>query len=59
MNDLPDGAVDAHVAQAEKLPSVLSGMHLYPVDGAVHRRTKDAARVGLPRRRLVDGDLWS
>ncbi|MFZ0604288.1 MAG: BBE domain-containing protein [Roseiarcus sp.] len=46
VNDLPDAAVDAHVAQAEKLPTVLSGMHLYPVDGAVHRQTKDSASWG-------------
>jgi hypothetical protein len=39
---LPDAAIDAHLANAAKLPSVLSGMHLYPIDGAVHRSKKDA-----------------
>ncbi len=39
---LPDAAIDAHVAHGAKLPSVLSGMHLYPIDGAVHRPKKDA-----------------
>jgi hypothetical protein len=39
---LPDAAIDAHLANAAKLPSVLSGMHLYPIDGAVHRPKKDA-----------------
>jgi FAD binding domain/Berberine and berberine like len=39
---LPDAAIDAHVANAAKLPSMISGMHLYPIDGAVHRPTKDA-----------------
>ncbi len=39
---LPDAAIDAHVANAAKLPSLLSGMHLYPIDGAVHRPAKEA-----------------
>jgi FAD/FMN-containing dehydrogenase len=39
---LPDAAIDAHVEHAGKLPTVLSGMHIYPIDGAVHRRKKDA-----------------
>jgi hypothetical protein len=34
---LPDAAIDAHLEQAEKTPSELSLMHLYPIDGAVHR----------------------
>ena len=46
MKELPDAAVDAHLAHAAKLPSVLSGMHLYPVDGAVHRQKKEAAAWG-------------
>jgi FAD/FMN-containing dehydrogenase len=46
VNDLPDAAIDAHIAHATKLPSVLSGMHIYPVDGAVHRRQKDTTAWG-------------
>lgn len=38
---LPDEAVEAHLAQAAKTPSELSLMHLYPIDGAVHRVSKD------------------
>ena len=38
---LPDEAIDAHIAQAAKTPSELSLMHLYPIDGAVHRVGKD------------------
>jgi hypothetical protein len=34
---LPDAAIDAHIEQAAKTPSELSLMHLYPIDGAVHR----------------------
>src|SRR6516162_4243591 len=30
-------AIDAHLAQAANSPSELSLMHLYPIDGAVHR----------------------
>ena len=38
---LPDAAIDAHLEQAAKAPSELSLMHLYPIDGAVHRVGKD------------------
>jgi len=38
---LSDKAIDAHLAQAEQVPSELSLMHLYPIDGAVHRVKKD------------------
>jgi hypothetical protein len=34
---LPDAAIDVHLAQAAQAPSELSLMHLYPIDGAVHR----------------------
>jgi hypothetical protein len=34
---LPDAAIDLHLEQAAKTPSELSLMHLYPIDGAVHR----------------------
>jgi len=37
VKELPDAAIDAHLAQAAKAPSELSLMHLYPIDGAVHR----------------------
>ena len=38
---LPDAAIDAHLEQAAKTPSELSLMHLYPIDGAVHRMGKE------------------
>ena len=41
MKALPDEAIDAHIAQAANTPSELSLMHLYPIDGAVHRIGKD------------------
>jgi FAD/FMN-containing dehydrogenase len=34
---LPDAAIDTHLEQAARSPSELSLMHLYPIDGAVHR----------------------
>jgi hypothetical protein len=37
VNALSDQAIEAHVAEAAKTPSELSLMHLYPIDGAVHR----------------------
>ena len=37
VKSLPDAAIEAHLAQAAKTPSELSLMHLYPIDGAVHR----------------------
>lgn len=37
VTELPDKAIDAHLEHASKAPSELSLMHLYPIDGAVHR----------------------
>ena len=37
---LPDTAIDAHLEHAARTPSELSLMHLYPIDGAVHRVAK-------------------
>jgi FAD binding domain/Berberine and berberine like len=42
VKSLPDEAIDTHIAQAGKAPSELSLMHLYPIEGAVHRVPKDA-----------------
>jgi len=42
VKDLPDEAIDAHLEQAAQTPSELSLMHLYPIDGAVHRVAGDA-----------------
>ena len=40
VNELTDEAIDAHIAHARNAPSELSLMHLYPIDGAVHRTAK-------------------
>jgi len=37
VKDLPDRAIDVHLQYAMEAPSELSLMHLYPIDGAVHR----------------------
>lgn len=42
VKSLPDEAIETHIAQAARAPSGLSLMHLYPIDGAVHRVPKDA-----------------
>src|SRR5918912_270694 len=42
VKSLPDEAIETHIAQAATAPSELSLMHLYPIDGAVHRVSKDA-----------------
>lgn len=34
---IDDGAVGAHARFVEELPTMHSAMHLYPIDGAVHR----------------------
>lgn len=36
IKSLPDAAITAHLEHAAKLPSEISAMHLYPIDGAVH-----------------------
>ncbi len=38
---LPDAAIDVHIEQAAKVPSDASLMHLYPIDGLVHRKAED------------------
>jgi hypothetical protein len=42
VKSLSDAAIDMHIAQAAKAPSELSLMHLYPIDGAVHRVPQEA-----------------
>jgi FAD/FMN-containing dehydrogenase len=37
VKELSDEAIDLHVKHAAQAPSALSLMHLYPIDGAVHK----------------------
>ncbi len=37
VHELTDAAIEAHLEHAARAPTELSLMHLYPIDGAVHR----------------------
>src|SRR6266542_1376966 len=37
VNELSDAAIDLHIEHASRMPSVQSGMHLYPINGAAGR----------------------
>jgi hypothetical protein len=43
---LPDAAIETHLGHLGEMPSPFSAMHLYPIDGAVHRQNKDATAWG-------------
>jgi len=55
VKSLPDDAIETHIAHAVNAPTELSLMHLYPIDGAVQRVSKDD-RVEHSRREVVHGD---
>ncbi len=41
VKELSDGAITEHVKYAAEMPTMWSTMHLYPIDGAVHRVGKN------------------
>ena len=41
-NEIPDQAIAVHQEFGETLPTLWSGVHLYPIDGAVHRVSADS-----------------
>jgi hypothetical protein len=41
VKELSDGAIAKHVEYASKLPTMLSTMHMYPIDGQAHRAGKN------------------
>ena len=41
VTELSDEAIALHLEYGSKIPTPLSTMHLYPIDGAVHRVAKD------------------
>ena len=53
---LSDQAIELHVKYGAQLPTMHSTMHLYPINGAAHRRRQERHRVQLPRRQLRRGD---
>jgi hypothetical protein len=46
VKQLTDEAIEVHVANSVKAPTPFCLMHLYPIDGAVHRVGKDATPWG-------------
>jgi len=40
--ELTDGAIAAHLEYGPKIPTMNSALHIYPIDGAVHRVASDA-----------------
>ena len=40
--DLPDEAIDVHVAHGSRVPNLQSTVHFYPINGACHRVAPDA-----------------
>lgn len=42
VNELSDEAIDIHIRHAHQLPTLLSTMHLYPINGAAARVANDA-----------------
>ena len=52
VNELPDEAIALHVKHGSQMPTMQSSMHLYPIDGAVHRvGRKDTPFVGTEKPR--------
>jgi FAD/FMN-containing dehydrogenase len=41
VKEIPDAAIEQHVAYGSQLPTWKSTMHLYPIDGAGHRTASD------------------
>lgn len=46
VNELTDEAIELHLKYGEALPSMLSTMHLYPIDGAAARVSNEATAWG-------------
>lgn len=46
INEITDEAIQRYVQYGSRLPSPLSTVHLYPIDGAVHRVAPDATAWG-------------
>jgi FAD/FMN-containing dehydrogenase len=44
--ELPDEAIDLHVAHGAQVPTLFSTMHLYPIDGAAHEVAPEATAWG-------------
>ena len=52
VNELSDEAIELHVEYGSQLPTLLSTMHLYPINGAAQRVGKQRHGLELSRRQL-------
>ena len=55
VHELSDEAIALHHEQGSRMPTMLSTMHLYPIDGAAARVKNNAHGVGLSRRQVGGG----
>jgi FAD/FMN-containing dehydrogenase len=46
VRDLTDQAIERHLEHAERMPTELTAMHMYPIDGAVHDVANDDTAWG-------------
>ncbi|HUP05209.1 MAG TPA: FAD-binding oxidoreductase [Bryobacteraceae bacterium] len=54
VNTLSDEAIARHFEFGSKPPTMLSTMHLYPIDGAVHRVAPDATAFAYRKTRFAE-----
>jgi hypothetical protein len=54
VDELGDEAIAKHVKWGERLPSMQSTMHLYPIDGAVHDVASDATAFSFRDTRYAE-----
>jgi hypothetical protein len=51
--DLGDEAIEVHLEHGRGVPNVHSGMHIYPIDGAVHDVEPDETAFGVRDARFA------
>ena len=54
VDELSDEAIGVHAEMAERLPTWLSTMHMYPIDGAVHRMDTEDTPFAFRRSRWAE-----
>ena len=58
VTQLSDEAIEIHLENFKKVPTISSGMHLYPINGAAHRLGGQRYRLELPGCQFFTGDRW-
>jgi hypothetical protein len=60
VTELTDGAIAAHVEHGKRTPVVNSTMHLYPINGAVHRAGPEETAFGHRDKKFaaVIAGMW-